>query len=318
MSMKQQSNEQLTGIIFGTAAYLIWGVLPIYWKLMDQVPANQILAHRFVWSFVFMVLVLVVSGNVKGFCMELKQITAQPKTLIGVVTAALLISVNWGVFIWAVNSDRIIETSLGYYINPLINVLLGVIVLKERLSFWQTVSFCLAIIGVLNMTLHFGAVPWVALILAITFGLYGLSKKTVKVTAATGITLETLIITPFALLFLTYVHRTGAGAFSLSSPTMAGLLMGAGVATAVPLLLFASGANRLPLYVVGFLQYIAPTISLFIGIFLYHERFTGVHLVSFAFIWAALTVFSLARTRPLVQIENMFMKKMSVKNRETF
>lgn len=309
--MKQQPNEQLTGVMYGVGAYLIWGVLPIYWKLMDQVPATQILAHRFVWSFIFMIALLFVSRRMRGFTTEVKQIAAEPKTIIGVVVAALLITVNWGTFIWAVNNDHIIETSLGYYINPLVNVLLGVMVLKERLSLWQIVSFGLALVGVLNMTLHFGTFPWIALILAISFGLYGLSKKTVHVKAATGITLETLIITPFALAFLFYVQSTGAGAFSLAAPKLAGLLMGCGVATAIPLLLFASGANRLPLYIVGFLQYISPTMTLLIGVFKYHEPFTSVHMVSFAFIWGALIIFSLARTKPLLQLEGRITGKLT-------
>lgn len=171
------------------------------------------------------------------------------------------------------NNDHVVESSLGYYINPLVSVLLGILVLKERLSFWQVISFFLATAGVLNMTAHFGSVPWIALTLATSFGMYGLMKKMVHLGAITGITLETLIISPFMLTYLGYVHSSGSGAFGTGSPGITGLLMGAGIVTAVPLILFAAGANRLPLSVIGFLQYIAPTLTLLSGVFLYNRLF---------------------------------------------
>jgi chloramphenicol-sensitive protein RarD len=223
--------------------------------------------------------------------------------------ASILISVNWLTYIWAVNHNHIIDTSLGYYINPLVSVLLGVVVLKEKLSFWQIFAFFLALTGVLNTAVHLGSVPWVALVLAVCFGLYGLFKKMINLGAITGLTLETLVISPFALLYLHYVHNSGAGAFGFDSPAVSGLLAGAGIVTAVPLLMFAGGARRLPLSIVGFLQYIAPTIALILGIFLYHEPFTSVHLVSFIFIWAALTIFSLAKTRSFITLEKILFKK---------
>ncbi len=306
----KKPNEQLIGVVAAIAAYLLWGFLPIYWKLIEQVPAYEILAHRFVWSFVFMVLVLLITAKVSNFFTEVRELLRQPKQFLCVVVAALIITVNWGTYIWAVNNEHIVEASLGYYINPLVSVLLGIIVLKERLSFWQTVSFILAAIGVLNMTVNFGSVPWIALTLALSFGFYGLLKKTVNLGAISSITLETLLITPFALSYLAFIHQKGSGAFSLAEPILALLLMGAGAATATPLLLFSSGAKSLPLSVLGFIQYIAPTISLIIGVFLYHEPFTSVHAVSFAFIWTALLIFSLAKTKLFVRGEAIVHKKL--------
>jgi chloramphenicol-sensitive protein RarD len=221
--------------------------------------------------------------------------------------------VNWLTYIWAVNHDHIIETSLGYYINPLVSVLLGVIVLKEKLSLWQTVSFVLAAIGVLNMTLHFGSFPWIALVLAMSFGFYGLCKKIIHLGAVTGIAVETMFISPFALLYLYYAHSSGVGAFALNNPGVSLVLAGAGVVTAIPLILFAGGTKRLPLSIIGFLQYTSPTIALILGVFLFHETFNRVHLVSFILIWVALTVFSLARTRLFIQMENMLLKRVSYK-----
>jgi chloramphenicol-sensitive protein RarD len=306
----KKMNETLIGIASGSGAYLLWGVLPAYWKLVYPVPAQEILAHRIIWSFFLMLGILIVTKRLRLFLAEFRYIISQPKKLFCVIMAALLISVNWVTYIWAVNDNRIIETSLGYYINPLVSGLLGIIVLKEKLSFWQTIAFLLASIGVLHMTLNFGAIPWISLLLAFSFGLYGLFKKMVKIGAITGITLETLIVAPIAFLYLAYLQQQGSGAFTVNLST-AGLLMGAGIVTAIPLILFTSAANRLPLTVLGFLQYISPTISLAFGVFLYNEPFTAVHFVSFAFIWVALTILSLARTKTFIQFEAMLSKKCS-------
>jgi chloramphenicol-sensitive protein RarD len=201
------------------------------------------------------------------------------------------------------------ETSLGYYINPLVSVLLGIFFLKERLSLWQLFAFFLAIVGVLSLTLQYGDFPWVALTLALSFGVYGLFKKVINIGSITGLTLETLVTCVFALAYLGYVYNTGNGAFKLSlSPTTL-LLIGAGAVTATPLILFAAGTRRLPLFVIGFLQYISPTMGLLLGIFIYHEPFTRGHLISFAVIWAGLIVFSLSRIPLLVGIEEKIMKQ---------
>ncbi|MDO7786309.1 EamA family transporter RarD [Desulforamulus aquiferis] len=316
--MKLRSLDDKTeGIVSAAGAYFLWGILPVYWKFVGMVPAHEVLAHRIVWSFIFMLLLLLVTRKFTACLADLKEILAQPKKAIGVVMASALISINWVTYIWAVNNDRVIETSLGYYINPLVSVLLGVIVLREKVSFWQAVAFCLAFIGVLNMTLHFGVFPWLALLLAGSFGLYGLFKKMVNPGAITGLTLETMVVVPFALGYLGFLTREGASAFSFAQPNVAALLMGAGIVTAVPLLLFASGAKRLPLATIGFLQYIAPTIALILGIFLYHETFTMVHLTSFIFIWLALTIFSLGKTKYFLQFEMFVFHKLHLKEKSS-
>jgi len=312
--MKQdQFSQQRLGVLSAAGAYILWGILPVYWKFIYVVPAQEILAHRIVWSFVFMVFVLLISKRLESFRNDLREIVSERKKLLGVIAASVLISINWYTYIWAVSHDRVVESSLGYYINPLVSVLLGIIVLKEKLSFWQIISFMLATIGVVNLVVHFGAIPWVALTLAVSFGLYGLSKKMVNVGAMTGLTLETLFISPVALLYIGYVHNNGNGAMSFTAPSVTLLLVGAGIITAVPLLLFASGAKQLPLSVIGFLQYIAPTLMLILGVFLYHEPFTGIHLASFILIWVALVIFSLSKTGLFVGIESLAFKNKKIK-----
>lgn len=302
------SNTERAGIASAAGAYLIWGFLPIYWKLL-VVPADEILAHRIMWSFFFMVFIIMATKKADAFRKEWSFVVNNQKRCIGMILASLLISVNWLTYIWAVNDNRIVETSFGYYINPLVSVMLGIIVLKERLSFWQTVSFIIAALGVLNMSLQLGSFPWVAIVLAITFGLYGLCKKMVGVGAITSITIETLIVAPVSLIYLAYLGQQGTGVFVPGNWVVSGLLVGSGVVTAVPLLLFASGANRLPLAVMGFLQYLAPTIALVVGVVMYNEPFTHTHLVSFSCIWAALAIFSLSKTRPFIKLEAVFIQR---------
>lgn len=299
--MEQRKNVKM-GIISAIIAYSLWGILPIYWKFVFQVPAHEILAHRIFWSFIFMLGILVMANRKKKFYQEIKQLTHEPKKLLALTMGSCLISINWFIYIWAVNNNRVIETSLGYYINPLFSVLLGIFVLKERLSFWQLISVCLAISGVLYMTMHFGSVPWVALLLAISFGFYGLCKKVADITPITSITLETLIMTPFAFAYILYLGVHATGSFVGLSVTSI-LLIGSGMVTAIPLLLFANSANQLSLITLGFIQYLSPTIALMIGVFLYHESFTQVHFVSFCLIWAALLVFSLSRTKVFLNVE---------------
>ncbi|MGB8000777.1 MAG: EamA family transporter RarD [Anaerobacillus sp.] len=298
--------EQTIGIASGAGAYFLWGILPLYWKLLAGVPSEEVLAHRIIWSFVFMIVILLVLGKLSSFQKELLAIFKQPKKLTAIAFASLFITINWYAFIWAVNHDHVIQTSLGYYINPLISVLLGILFLKERLSFWQLISFALAAIGVLNLVFRFGEIPWVSLILAMSFGLYGLLKKTARLNALTGLTIETLLITPFALIYLMSVRSTLSDALYMNNVSTLSLLLGAGIVTAIPLLLFASGANRISLSMIGFLQYIAPTLMLIQGVFLYGESFTSAHMVSFALIWAALVIFTLARTKLFRRIEPRF------------
>ncbi|WP_053218001.1 EamA family transporter RarD [Virgibacillus senegalensis] len=302
-----ENKDFKAGVLYTSAAYILWGFLPIYWKLVQDVPAGEILAHRIVWSFVFMALLLSFLKKWRPFILESKQIIRDKQKLIGITLASVVISINWLVFIWAVNSDHVVQASLGYYINPLISIILGMVVLKEKLTKWQLVSFLLAAAGVVNLTVSFGVFPWVSILLALSFGLYGLLKKTVAISAMFGLAIETLIVTPIALVYLVGVQTAAGSSPDLVSPTT-GLLILSGVATAVPLLLFASGAQRIPLSMVGFLQYFAPTLMLFIGVFLYDETFTHAHLVSFTCIWAALAIYTISRTKWFHHLETRFSK----------
>ncbi|MDT8902374.1 EamA family transporter RarD [Anaeroselena agilis] len=281
------------GLASAVGCYILWGFLPIYWKFLSHVPALEILAHRIVWSFVFLIGLLAVTGKISPARREIAAILADRKKLAGVLAATVLISINWLVYIWAVNDSRILETSLGYYINPLVSVLLGIVVLKERLSLRQTVAVALAGLGVLNQAVNVGGLPWVSLALAFSFGLYGLCKKMLHIGAVTGITLETLLLSPISFLYLAWLQNQGVGALTPGQPATAVLLILTGAVTAIPLLLFANAANRIPLTILGFIQYLSPTIALFVGVFIYHEPFSAGRFLSFAFIWAALAVFSL-------------------------
>ncbi|MGP4068583.1 EamA family transporter RarD [Halobacillus sp. B29] len=295
-------SEQKLGIIYTAGAYILWGFLPIYWKLIQQIPAFEILAHRIVWSFIFMVFLVIVINKRKPFMKELRAIVNNRIRLIGITLASITISINWVTYIWAVNTDHVVEASLGYYINPLVSILLGMVVLKETFSRAQWLAFFLAGCGVLFMTINFGSVPWIALLLAFSFGSYGLLKKLVPLNAMYGLTIETLIVSPVALIYLLN-QQSGQWMQTdwLSLTTV--LVFGAGIVTAIPLLLFSAGAKRIPLSMVGFLQYFAPTIMLIIGVFLYNEPFTHIHAISFTLIWAGLAVYTVTRVKRLRKYE---------------
>lgn len=304
-----ENSQRKTGILYGAAAYIMWGILPLYWKMVGEVPSGEILAHRILWSFVFVLFILRFYKKWNLFKSQLKTVFFTPRGFLGVFISSILISANWFIYIWSVNSGHIIEASLGYYINPLISVILGMLVLKERLLFWQIVSFVLAGLGVVILTLQYGRFPWIAISLALSFGLYGLAKKTTNLDSMIGLTFETMIVAPAALVYLLV---WGQGTF-VSAPLDTKLLLaGAGIVTALPLLWFAAGAKLIPLSLMGFLQYIAPTMSLFFGVFLYHEKFTKAHLVCFVFIWTALTIYSLSRTKMMAALQPKFRKSKSV------
>jgi chloramphenicol-sensitive protein RarD len=292
-----KKSEYKLGVLSAGFSYLIWGLLPIYWKLLGEVSSDEILANRVVWSFVFMIALLALSKKLGKLRGTFKQMLANKKQLYSLILASILISANWFIYIWAVNNEHLIEASLGYYINPLVSVILGMIILKEKLSVPQYISFALATIGVLILTISYGSFPWISLSLALSFGLYGLAKKMIKVDAAIGLTLETMFVTPIGILYIIYLFTQGSQSFLSISPSVDILLIGAGVATATPLLYFAKGAQRIPLSTLGFLQYIAPTISLMLGIFVYKEHFTKSHLLAFIFIWSALTIYSFSKTK---------------------
>ncbi|MCP3762473.1 EamA family transporter RarD [Domibacillus sp. A3M-37] len=290
-------NERKSGMLYTAGSYVIWGLIPIYWKLIGDVSAYEILANRVIWSFVFMIILLVLMRKLAPLKRVLKDITIHPKKALALGVASFLISINWFVFIWAVNNNHIIETSMGYYINPLMSVLLGVVVLKESLSKAQIISFLLAACGVLIMTFSYDSFPWVSLSLAISFALYGLAKKMIRMDAAVGLTIETAAVTPFAVLYLLFLSRNGSIQLFSGNVQTDLLLIGGGVLTAIPLLLFGHGAQKIPLYLIGFLQYIAPTMTLLLGVFIYNEPFTPSQLLSFVFIWSALAVFTFAQLK---------------------
>lgn len=285
------------GLIYIIFSFVSWGILPIYWKSFVGVLPYEILAERIVWACITMLLWIVATGKWKSFYQESKGIFADKKQLLLLFAASASVSLNWGIFIAAVNAGMILQSSLGYYINPLVNILFGVYFFKERLTVWTKVAVAFAVIGVLMMIIRVGEVPWVSLSLAITFGIYGLLKKIVKTTVVTGLTLETILVTPLALIYIHYLYTQGVSSWQVADQQVKIIVMLSGAITAVPLLLFSAGARLIPLNVVGFCQYISPTISLFLGIFMYGEVFTLNHFLAFGFIWMGLLIFTLSQTR---------------------
>lgn len=303
-----KNNEGKMGIIYAGFSYFLWGLLPIYWKLVQHVNADEILANRIFWSFFFMVAVLLFTKKWGAFIQTLIHFRSNKKQLAALVVASLFVSCNWFFYIWAVNSGHLIEASLGYYINPLVSVILGMIVFREKLSLTQYASFGMALIGVLILTISYGQFPWISIFLALTFGLYGLVKKMVTVDSAIGLTLETLVVAPFALIYMVVLFVNGSQSFLAVSAGTDLLLIGAGAATAVPLLYFAKGAQKIPMSTLGFLQFIAPTLTLILGVFIYHEHFSNIHLISFICIWTAITMYSLTKTKAFTQLETKWKK----------
>ena len=284
-------SSERKGIIYTILSYAMWGILPLFWKALKQIEAGEILASRMLWSFVFLALILLIIGGVK----DLKRVFSNVKTILGVFLGSLLITTNWFTYIWAVNSNHVIETSLGYYINPLLTVLLGVIVLKERIDRWQILSLLIALSGVIVITVQYGKVPWIALLLAISFGLYGLVKKLSSLPSILGLTMETMMIAPLALGYLVYKQVEGTSSLISVPVSVLILVVLTGAVTSIPLLLFAQGAKTVPLSTIGFIQYLSPSIALVLGIFLFKENFTSLDLISFGLIWLALGIYSFSR-----------------------
>lgn len=285
------------GIFFGLAAYVLWGILPVYWKVLELVSPFEILSSRFMWSCVFVFLLIIFQKKWPLFTKEVKQVFSNVKTGAAMVAAGITISFNWGTFIWAVNNGHIVEKSMGYYINPLVSILFAVVFLRERLDKMQLAAITCAFIGVASMVYSFGKIPWVSLTLAFTFALYGLLKKILPVSALTSIMLETLLITPLALVYEYSLWQQGVSFYASGNLQVIMMLTGAGVVTAIPLLLFTAGARLLPLKIIGFWQYISPTLTLLIGVFVYNEAFTASHLLAFGWIWAALLLFIVSQLR---------------------
>ena len=275
------------GIWYGIAAYAMWGFFPIYWKLLQDVPVLQLLGHRIAWSFLLLLLFIFITRQWNDF----RSLAFHRKTLGIYAVAGVLLSLNWLIYVWGVNAGFVIETSLGYFINPLLSVLFGVVFLREKLRLMQWLPVVIAAIGVGYLTVTYGQLPWIALSLAVSFGWYGLVKKLSPLGSVYGLTLETGIVFPIALIYLIVVQTGGAGAFLHNGVKVDLLLVGAGIVTTIPLLMFASAAKEIPLSMIGVLQYFAPTIQFLIGVFVYKEPFDSARLVGFGIVWVALVIF---------------------------
>lgn len=274
-------------------AYILWGFLPIYWKQIEEVSSYEIIAQRVLWAFIFMILFIIVVGKWRYFREDLKFIFGNKKKVIALFLASAAITSNWLVFIVAVNSGHILDASLGYYINPLISVLIGFLVLGERFSKTGWVAIAIVTIGVVYLTVGLGSAPWISLYLAVSFSVYGLIKKTINLDAVYALAVETFVLAPFALIYIVYLGISGAGSFGVNTESI--WLAGGGMVTVIPLLLFSLGVQKIRLSLIGFLQYFAPTIMLIIGVFMYDEAFTEVHTVAYIFIWGGLIIYSVNR-----------------------
>ncbi len=283
-----ETSSSLIGLTTGLSAFLIWGLSPVYWKQILHVPAFEVILHRIVWSFFFLLPIIILRGRWQEFISTLRN----PKALAILLATALFVSTNWFVYIWAVTHNHLLQASLGYFINPLVNILLGMVFLKERFRRLQILALLVATSGVLYLTFYYGQFPWISLTLAFSFGIYGLIRKVVNVASLVGLTVETMLLSVPAGIYLVVLYTNRTGAFLLTNVQTDLFLLGASVATAVPLLLFTISARRLKLSTVGFIQYVGPTCMFLLGIFVYNEHFAMAQVVTFALIWIALILYS--------------------------
>jgi chloramphenicol-sensitive protein RarD len=288
VSENSASHDERSALIAGFAAFITWGLVPVYWKLLKSVPALEILAHRFVWTALFLILLLSWQRRWPEVMANLRS----RRALLYCLTSGLAIAINWFFFIWAVNAGRIIETSLGYFMSPLVNIFFGAIFLRERLTRWQSLAVLLATGAVLYLTFGYGRFPWVALALCTSWGLYALLRKQSGTAAIPGLFCETIILVPLALIYFMMLQHGGALIFGRPHLSLSLLLISSGVITGLPLVWFGHAARHLRLTTVGFLQYLAPTCTFFLGVFFYHEPFTRAHLITFGLIWVALGIFT--------------------------
>lgn len=279
------------GVGHAIIASVLWGILPLYWNLIDHIPSTQILAHRIVWSLIFMSLLLLFNKRLP----DLKKTVCNAIDIKFILMASVFITANWGLYIWAVNNNRILETSLGYYILPLISIMFGMLFFKEKLDAYQKISLIFAFVGVIILVAKYGTIPWVSLLLAITFAFYSVLKKMIKIDSIIGLVLETGFIAPIALIYIIANQLSGSGVLGHISITQTLLLLGSGIATAGPLLFHSLATKKISLSTLGFTQYISPSLSLLIGIFVNHEPFTTTHLVSFCFVWCGLVIYSVSQ-----------------------
>lgn len=284
-----------SGVLWVVASFLIWGIMPVYWKHLSHVPSDEILTGRIVWAFFSTLLLVLILKNRKQLLQDVRELWKKQSQFWSLFIASILVTSNWFIYIWAVNNNHIVQTSLGYYINPLVSVLLGIFFLKEKLSSLQKIAFLLAASAVVILTFSYGKFPWIALTLAITFAVYGFIKKRIKLDSLRGLAIETLFMTPFAIGYYLYLFTKGQAVFLHFDVKTDILLLLTGVATALPLVLFAKGVQMIPLYVSGFFQYIAPTMMLFLGVVIYKESFSSIEMLSFSIIWAALILFTISK-----------------------
>ncbi len=289
----KSGQESLSGVMCAASAFLIWGLSPMYWKVLRQIPALEIIMHRVIWSFLFLIILLVFLRHGNEFTAALKK----PRTFAILIPTTILLGCNWFIYIWAVNNDHVLQASLGYFINPLINILLGMIFLRERLRRLQTVSLILAFASVLYLTFQYGEFPGIALSLAFAFGFYGLIRKVAPISALVGLSVEMLLLSGPALGYILFLYIRGVGAIFHISVRIDLFLMGTAFLTAFPLLLFTLGTKRLHLSTVGFLQYIAPTSMFLLGVFLYNEPLSSAQIFAFVLIWIALFIYSVDAAR---------------------
>lgn len=280
-------SEARKGVAFGLSAYLLWGFLPVYFKLLGEVLPTEVVAQRVVWSVLLMAGLILVTRR----WTSLRAAMRNPQALRILAASALMIGINWLVYIWAIGANHVLETSLGYFLNPLVNVVMGVALLKERLSRAQGVAVALAAVGVSVLAIGAASGLWISLVLAMTFATYGLLRKIAPVDSLEGLTIETVMLLPVAVAYLLWIGNTGAMKFGTESDLSVLLALG-GVVTAVPLLLFAAGARRLRYSTLGLLQYVAPTIQFLLAVLAYGEALTGAHLICFALIWSGLAIYA--------------------------
>lgn len=290
MELESKKNPRW-GLIAGFSAYVMWGILPFYWKALGSVSPLSVLCYRIVWSFVFMLFALGISRTFSAFWQETLALLKNKKRLLAIILAALLVTTNWFLFIFSVSNGKVIDASLGYYMNPLVNVLLATLFLKERLGRAELVACLLAALGVILLAVESGYVPWASIAMAVTFSLYGLIKKIANVSSLTGLTLETAVIAPLAFIYLIFFSPEGFMQFEWSISL---LLIGAGVVTAIPLFLFAEATKNISYILVGFLQYIAPTLMLIAAVFQFNETFVLPQLLAFSCIWIGILIFTIS------------------------
>ncbi len=286
--VSDKKDRTITGVLSAVMAFLIWGLSPVYWKALISIPALEIIIHRIVWSFVFGIVLVVLRGR----WAEFKAVFRDRKTLVVLFGTSLLMTINWLVYVWAINNDRMLQASMGYYITPLVNVSLGMFFLKERLRPLQKTAVLIAACAVLYLTVYYGIFPWVSIALALCFGFYGLLRKVAVAGSLVGLTVETLLMCLPALIYLAFLERAGHNSFLHQGIKNDLLLIGTGVVTGLPLLLFTMGARRITLASLGFVQYIGPTCIFLLGVVVYNEPFSYAQMITFALIWTALAIYS--------------------------